>query len=231
MEFNNIYCDESCHLRTQDGPMILGAVKMKWSSRFVHRDAIRQIKQKHGINPCAEMKWTRISNAKADAYCDLVRYFFQADGLTYRALIAKKEGLRPEEFGMTYDDWYYKMYYYLLTPMISSETPTQIYLDIKDTHGARKVARLQEVLCNKELDFDHSLIRRVQEIRSHELEIMSVVDVLNGALSYFHRGLATSRAKRRVIDTIIKLSQKSLDRTTLFSAKKFNLFIWKKRNV
>ena len=228
---HNIYCDESCHLQAQGGPMVLGALRIDASKRYAYRDAVRAIKAKYGIPLGSEMKWTRISPSKADAYLELVKWFFETNGLSFRALVAPNKGLSLEKFAITYDDWYYRMYFRLLSPMLPSEGRTNIYVDVKDTRGTAKVRRLREVLCNSELDFDHRLIKKVQEIRSHEFELMSVVDVLTGALSHMHRGFVKSAAKTRIIEEIKRLSGFSLERTTLLSELKFNLFCWRPQDV
>lgn len=227
----NVYCDESCHLIAQGGPLVLGAIKIDASKRYAYRDAIRAIKAKHGMPTDCEMKWTRISSSKLEAYLDLVKFFFENEGITFRALVAPNRDLTLDKYGLTYDDWYYRMYFYMLSPFLSNEGKTRIYLDIKDTRGIKKVSKLHDVLCCKEMDFDHEIIEKVQEIRSHEVELMSLVDVLIGAISYVHRGLGTSNAKLKVVEAIRSYSKLSLERTTLYSASKFNLFVWRPGNV
>jgi hypothetical protein len=82
------------------------------------------------------------------------------------------------------------------------------------------------VLCNSRFDFDRQIIKRVQTVRSHEIEQLQVCDLLSGALSYVHRGLAGSEAKQRMIDRIKHRSGLQLTRSTLLRARKFNLFCW-----
>ena len=73
----NIYCDESNHLENDHrAVMVLGAV---WCPLEKSREIavhIREIKQKHGIKPDFEVKWTKVSPAKKQFYLDLVDYFF-----------------------------------------------------------------------------------------------------------------------------------------------------------
>ena len=56
---------------------------------------------------------------------------------------------------------------------------------------------------------------------------MQLADLLIGALSYKARGLTTSVAKAALIERMKERSRLSLERSTLVSAKKVNLFIWK----
>lgn len=223
----NIYCDESCHLRSQSGAMVLGAVMSPASRVREHRDAIRRIKEKHGLKSFCEMKWTGVSPSKFAAYRDLIDYFFDSGDLKFRGLVVKeKDFLNHAAFNQTYDDWYYKMYFVLLNPLVSDQYANRIYLDIKDTRGFRKVQKLHDILCSKEYDFDHSSIARVQEIRSHEVALMSLLDILIGAIAYRQRGLATSEAKLGLIRHIQERSALLLDRSTYLSAQKVNLFFW-----
>lgn len=101
-----------------------------------------------------------------------------------------------------------------------------IYLDIKDTQGESKVQKLHEYLCNSHYDFDRKIIRRVQQVRSHELELVALADLFIGALSYVHRGLHDSKAKMEVIERIRQRSGYQLTRSTLYRENKFNLFVW-----
>jgi hypothetical protein len=70
-------------------------------------------------------------------------------------------------------------------------------------------------------------VARVQRVHSHEVEQLQLADLLIGALSYAHRGLTGSAAKRALIERIRQRSGYRLDRTTLQRENKFNLLIWK----
>ena len=102
----------------------------------------------------------------------------------------------------------------------------RIYLDYKDTQGATKVKKLQEVLCNNMYDFSRRIIERVQLVRSHEVEILQLADLLIGTVSYVNRGLSTSTAKRRLVDRMRARSGYKLTQTTLLRENKVNLFRW-----
>ncbi|WP_397305790.1 DUF3800 domain-containing protein [Paracoccus yeei] len=73
---------------------------------------------------------------------------------------------------------------------------------------------------------------RVQQIRSHESELLQLTDILIGALTYANRGLATSAAKVAVITRLQeRLGRGVLTRTSTFSATKFNLLVWQSRGA
>lgn len=52
---------------------------------------IRRIKERNGVSPTMELKWTKISPAKIDLYKDIVNYFFDDDDLHFRAVIVPEQ--------------------------------------------------------------------------------------------------------------------------------------------
>ena len=224
----NIYCDESCHLEhDRQQVMVLGAV---WCPLEKSREIavrIREIKARHGLKVDFEIKWTKVSPAQVRFYLDIVDYFFDDDDLHFRALIVPdKSLLRHKEYNQTHDEFYYKMYFDLLKILLSPQARYRIYLDIKDTRGGRKVEKLHDVLSNNLYDFRREIIERVQIVRSHEVEILQLADLLIGAVSYVNRALQSSTAKLALIERMRERSGYDLTRTTLFREEKVNLFVW-----
>ena len=223
----NVYCDESCHLQNDGKPvMVLGALWLPAENVREVADRILEIKQEHGLNRHAEVKWTKASPNKAQLYIDLVDFFFDRSDLRFRALIAPKDQLHHEDFGQTHDQWYYKMYFDMLKVLLSPRDNYQIYLDIKDTRGGKKVRKLHDVLCSNAYDFSHQIIQRVQVIRSHEAPVMQLADVLIGIISFANRDDGTSQFKRRLVDKVKKKTGYTLQKTTLYREEKVNLFRW-----
>ncbi len=223
----NVYCDESNHLENAGfNFMVLGAVHCLTDKRSSISQRIRDLKLKHNLSKDFEIKWTKISPAKTSFYTDLVDYFYDDDDLGFRAVIADKDTLDHASRGQTHDDWYYRMYYQLLTVLMNPQNKYFIYLDIKDTKGADKVQKLHQVLKNKMYDFDQQIIKRVQQVRSDEVEILQLTDLLTGAIQGVQRGVMTNTAKNKVIERIKERSGYNLDRTTLPSEPKTNLFYW-----
>lgn len=224
----DIYCDESCHLEhDRQKAMVLGGIWCPHEMRKSIARDIRALKTRYNLNPRYEVKWNKISNGKLNFYIALVEYFFRSANLHFRGMvIPDKSILRHEDYGQTHDQFYYKSYFSLIKTLLQPGDHYNIYLDIKDTQGHAKVKRLHDYLCNSKYDFDRDMIRRVQQVRSHELELVALADVLIGALSYVHRGLQTSPAKLSVIEKIKQLSGYSLLQSTLYREDKFNIFIW-----
>ncbi len=226
----NIYCDESCHLENDaanNTAMVIGGILCPDDKKKEVFKQIREIKKEHGISISNEIKWNKVSPAKLNYYIDLVDYFFDNINLHFRAIvIPDKHILRHSDFNQTFDDFYYKSYFNMLKTMLEPDKEYAIYIDIKDTRSQHKVEKLHNVLCNNTYDFKREIIKRLQQIRSNEVELMGLTDLLIGAMSYLHRGLKQSKAKIAIIENIKKRSGYRLAYSTLFRENKFNLFIW-----
>jgi len=230
----NIYCDESCHLENDhQAAMVLGAVWCPADNSRAIAENVRAIKARHGLSHEFELKWTKISPAQVQMYLDVLNYFFDDGNLHFRALIVPdKTMLRHDAFpGQDHDLWYYKMYFDLLKVLLDPRHQYRIYVDIKDTWGAAKVARLHDVLSNNMYDFERRIVERIQLVRSHEIEQVQLADLLIGAVSYANRNLLSSTAKVAFVNRMRERSQYSLTRTTLLREDKVNLFRWQAQEV
>jgi hypothetical protein len=82
-------------------------------------------------------------------------------------------------------------------------------------------------------DFSKTIVRKIQPIRSDEVQIMQIVDMLIGALGYANRVFpewhAQSQAKLDIISHIKKRSGYALNMSTLLREDKFNIFVWDAR--
>lgn len=224
----NVYCDESCHLEN-DGQtiMVLGAV---WclieKSREIFVD-LRNIKKKHNLLYNYELKWSKVSPSKQDYYMEVLDYFLDNDDLHFRALVVpEKAKLRHDIYKQTHDIFYYKMFFNLLKVIFEPKSCYRIYFDIKDTNSAERLTKLQEVLRTNIYDFNAEVIKDIQTVRSHEVELIQLTDFLTGIISYVNRGLSTSVAKINLADRLKNRSGYSLTKTTLLREDKVNLFFW-----
>lgn len=224
----NIYCDESCHLEN-DGHkgMVLGAICCPKDKAREIAVRLRELKQEFGMSRHLEVKWTGVAPAKVAFYRHWLDYFFDDDDLTFRALVVpRKADLDHGRYMQSHDDWYWKMYFDMLKAILREDRSYRIFLDIKDTLGAKRVAKLHEVLSNNLYDFDRRIVSSVQLVHSHEIEQMQLADLLIGALSYKARGLDTSSAKLALVHRFVERSGLSLERSTLVNARKVNLLFW-----
>ena len=128
---------------------------------------------------------------------------------------------------MSHDSLYYKLYFDLLKTIIEPKSSYYIYLDIKDTNSQDKVENLLAHLNQSHYDFDRNMVKRIQQVRSHEIELVGLADFLVGAISYVHRGLQSSTAKLAIIEKIRERSGYNLLQNTLYKEDKMNIFIKK----
>ncbi len=213
----NFYCDESCHLEKDKTPfMLIAYVSSAYNQVRMHNDNIRKIKEKYNLH--TEAKWSSLSKSSYPFYVELIEYFFATD-LQYRAIVIDKSRLKHEDFNQSHDDFYYKMYFQLLSKKIYPDCNYNIYLDIKDTRSAKKVNGLRAFLNN-----NFVAVRNLQNIRSHESELMQLTDIITGAIGYHLRGLDKVIAKRKIIEKIQAHSQFPLTKSTTRESHKFNLF-------
>lgn len=227
----NVYCDESCHLKNDaSSVMILGAVLCPREEKKKIFDDIRAIKTKHGLDSRFEIKWTKVSASKIDFYLELLAYFWDNSNLYYRGLVATgKDHLDHDKYNDGDNDlWYYKMYFLMLDPVINPLNEYQILVDIKDTRGGSRVKKLRDVLCNNKYDFRQEVVKQIVQINSKESEILQLTDLINGALSFYHRRLDNeSDANEGKVLMVRELQKRcNLDKNTARDEQKFNLFIW-----
>ena len=235
----NIYCDESCHLQNDKEPvMVIGAVYCPIEKKEEIFERLYSFKVKHNLIPknkkndnenrtYYELKWNKVSKSKLEYYKDVINYFFDDDDLQFRVLVvSNKTDIDYEKFNHTHDTFYYKMYFGMLKAILNPENSHHIYIDIKDTKSKEKVHKLEQVLRNDKYDYSKEIIKKVQQVRSHEVEILQLADLLVGATAYVNRGLANSKAKNELINLIKHRSKYSLTKSTLLKERKFNVFIW-----
>ncbi|MCF0118029.1 MAG: DUF3800 domain-containing protein, partial [Bacilli bacterium] len=228
----NVYCDESCHLEHDNSNiMVLGGVWCPKEKVHDINNEIKNIKAKYGISPTSELKWTKISPSKEAVYKELVNLFFNNKVLHFRGLLVpNKSKLKHKSFNQDHSQWYYKMYFEMLKQIINPSRKYNIYIDIKDRYSAKKANELHDVISNSQYDFQKRIIRKLQPIRSNEVQIMQITDVLIGAFGYnnrkFPKNENRSQAKQAIVDLIKQRSGYTLTQSTLYREDKFNLFVW-----
>lgn len=238
-EIVNIYCDESCHLENDNEKvMALGAVYCPASKKSEIFQMLHELKKKHNLIPKIkkkpsdnrayyELKWNKISLAKITYFKEVIDYFFTDDDLNFRVLVVPdKSKLDYGKFNHTHDTFYYKMYFSMLKVILNPDNAHHIYIDIKDTKSREKVHKQEQVLRNDKYDYAKEIIKKVQQVRSHEVELIQLADLLTGAVSYVNRGLNNSMAKNIIIDHIRHRSKYALTKSTLIREQKFNIFLW-----
>jgi hypothetical protein len=231
MEYN-IYCDESCHLENDHQKiMAFGAVWCPTTERQRIVAGIHALKEKHHAN--GELKWTKVSPSRNDFFLELVRFFFSEPHLHFRGLVVlDKSRLDHSQFNEgSHDTFYYKMYFSLLNKILSPDSQYNLYFDIKDTRSRIKLRKLKEVLCFDKYDFTSQMVNHIQNIHSHESDILQLTDFLLGSLSHFHRRVPGNTTKNTIVDEIKRLARNPALISTPLCENKFNLFLFMPRKT
>ena len=227
----NFYCDESCHLEHDHAKyMVLGTVYcLKDDLNFINQK-IKEIKIKNKVTAFSEVKWSKLSKCNIQLYKDLLEFFFDKNNnLSFRAIIINKNELNHKKFKQTHEDFYYKMYYYLLQYKIQPLMHNKIYIDEKDTRNAQRIKKLTTVLKNKFYDYDNNKILPIQVIKSHEIQIMQITDILTGAISYcLNNKDKINQGKTEIINYIEQNINFMVNKMKNFHGMKFDLFYFKK---
>lgn len=230
MEYN-VYCDESCHLVSNDSKyMLIGAVYCPKNKVKKVNEYIEHLKEKYNISNKIELKWNKIDKKTEKLYLDIINYFFNNDDLKFRVIVIDKTKLDHEKYNQTENEFYHKAYYEMLKYIIIPGNSYNIYPDIKDTNSYYYHQVMLDYLRIKMQDTNKKTIRKVQPIRSYEAPILQINDILIGALSYHYRDLSKNSVKLNIISEIKKLYQNDLNETSYCSNTKFNIFMWRSRD-
>jgi hypothetical protein len=224
----NIYCDESCHLENDlSNIMVLGSISCPKSKIKEVNNKIREIKTMHNISRYNETKWVKVSKGKLDYYKELVEYFADCKFLKFRSLVVTdKSKLRHSDFNQNHNSFYYKMYYLLLKGKMLDNEHYNIYLDMKDTQMYERSQLLLTYLRSISDDKLSIIISKIQPVQSNEIELMQLVDLFTGMITYRNRGLNSSHAKIELIDFTEQKLNKKLNIQTRLYEPKFNIFKW-----
>ncbi|MEJ0054993.1 MAG: DUF3800 domain-containing protein [Bacteroidota bacterium] len=169
----------------------------------------------------------KVSESKVNFYLDLINYFFDDHDLHFRALVVTdKSALNHKAFNQDHDTFFYKMYFGLLKVILFPHSSYNIYIDIKDTRSQEKVEKLQDVLRNNHYDYHKQIIKKIQQVQSHEVELLQLTDLLTGAIGYLHRKMDTNKGKLKVIEKIRTRSGYTLLQSTLIKEDKMNILVW-----
>ncbi len=240
----NLYCDESCHLPmaldglAQDGARQVMAIGAIWCPQERVRELteqLRAVKMRHGLGKLFELKWIKVSAHKSALYLDLLDVFFACEDLHFRgAVVPDKQAFfayhKEDSLGGEHDEAYYRLYFDMLKVVFEPRARYNIYLDAKDTRGRWKLGGLRETLLQNDFyEVPEQLLGNVQEIRSHESDLLQLADLILGALTFVNRGfdqVASNAGKRAFVEHLRHKSGYSLQKSTLHGETKLNLWVW-----
>ena len=211
--------------------MVVGSMWCSSDQVTEIKDRISLIKRKHAIPSHREIKWTKVSKAKQEYYEDLVKLFFEIEGLNFRATVIPTGQLQHDLFNQSVEDFYYKMQYTMLTNIVRKRVGNfKIYLDYKDTWSHVRSQKLVEYL-RKKVDFiDRSF--SAQPIRSYESSIIQLADLFIGAVAAKNGGyVAGHTAKAALIKIIEEEASQQLNIQSPYGVDKFNILLWRPKQA
>jgi len=176
-----VYCDESRHASgAGSGFMAIGSL---WAPR--HRKpeitkALRRVFRSNDLH--AEVKWSKVSAARLEAYQRVVDFFFAEEALRFRVIVVDQAKFDPDRFhGGDRELGFYKFYYELLVQWLEAGNEYLILLDFKQNQSADRYRDLRAVLTRKLKG--EAKILDLTVIDSRETPLAQLCDVLTGAVA------------------------------------------------
>ncbi|MDV4318506.1 DUF3800 domain-containing protein [Acinetobacter baumannii] len=229
MKNYRIYCDESCHLEHDNHQvMVIGCIKLADDHNHELRQKFKEIQLKH--KSPTELKWNTVSSSRFAMYKELIDAFFETGLISFRCVVVKnKNDLNHDEFNNgSHDNFYYKLVYQLLNNkwVMGQEYQYHVFLDIKDTRGRERLAKINQVFGNQY--YNNSPFMSFQHLHSQDAFWIQWADFLIGAIGYKSRGEhlkeRASPVKKEIINYLEQRSGYLLDEGTPPFESKFNIF-------
>lgn len=226
MKFD-VYCDESrpealtSKAENSARFLIIGSLWLPSEERQARKAELHALKTQGKIG--GELKWSKISKSREDAYTQLVDWFFAAGGrLRFRAIVVDREKLDLVRFHEGDGELgFYKFYYQMLHHWILDQNEYAIFCDLKRNREQDRLHVLQRVLDYSNLT---SNILSVQGVESEESVLIQTVDVLTGGVAArFNGSLREGSAKSAVVARI----ERNIGHRIMHTPKgeeKFNVF-------
>jgi len=205
--------------------MCVGGVVVPSEHLSEYKESIKRIKRRHGI--LHEIKWNTVSSTHLEMYEELMRFFFESEMAFRCILIKNKSNISAHDLGRKeYNDFYFSIVGQLIRFAIQHnggrDNSFRVFLDLKDSHGAAKLASVKERICRNLADMNS--MSHIQNIRSHESVFIQLADIFVGAITYVARGLGQSHAKISIARVIENLSGYKLGEGTEPGDDKFSIY-------
>jgi hypothetical protein len=196
-----VYCDESRH----DGGsgsryMAIGSLWLPRDRKQAVTEALRRVFRETKLG--AELKWSKVSNARLDAYKRIVDFFFEEGALRFRAVVVDHAQFDPARLhGGDRELGFYRFYYELLANWLGPGHEYLILLDFKQNKGADRYTTLRTALERRTKGT--SWITDLTVIDSRETPLAQLCDILTGSVAAAWCGYpGTGGAKKQIGDYI-----------------------------
>jgi len=185
-----VYCDESRHDGHADHRyMAIGGLWVPRETKAAISRRFRDLKRTLKLN--AEIKWSKTSGERLDAYKRLADFFFQED-LHFRVIIVDQQ-----QFDGDRELGFYKFYFEMLIKWLTKDNQYLILLDFKQNKGADRYTTLRRVLERKLNGV--AWISDLTVIDSRQAPLAQLCDLLVGAVAAAHCGEITERSPKAAL--------------------------------
>ena len=176
-----VYCDESRHDGCDRNPfMAIGSLWVPQDQKPRISREFRDLCRAEGLR--GEVKWSKVSQQRLEAYRRLVDYFIGTQNLSFRVIVVEQAKVDHETFNQGDRELgFYKFYYEMLVKWIETGNQYLILLDFKQNKGADRYAMLRRVL--ERTAKGKAWIKDLTVIDSSESPLAQLCDLLTGAVA------------------------------------------------
>lgn len=223
----NVYCDESCVTSSlADDFMAIGGIMCPLDQK---RDIVRTVDRLRAYyNVQGEFGWKTVCPSRLSFFQALVDLFFSNPELRFRAVVVSR---RETNFDDT-EEMFQKVYYQVFNNWLDRRDSYRLFIDRRIDERDR-VDTLRRCLIDT-FQFGNS-VKFVEEVESHENDLIQLADLFIGALAASRNGHlqleGSSAAKLQICRDICR----NLNTSTLASyetwpsEQKFNVFHFRGR--
>ncbi len=219
----NIYCDESRHTSDPaDAYLVIGGVACPRGQKreIVHK--IHLLKKKY--NAQGEFGWKRLSPNRRDFYWAMLDLFINEEELSFRCLVADRNGLDHDRYNQGDKELgFYKLYYQMLVHWLKPEFKYHIYLDWQQNKVQQRFSTLRDILRRKLTG--RAGIDCLEPVGSRHIPMIEMCDLLMGAVGYEWNQRKASAIKVDFCKKLaLSLGKENLTSSTFSIKTKFDIF-------
>ncbi|MCG7923253.1 MAG: DUF3800 domain-containing protein [Candidatus Thiodiazotropha lotti] len=233
----NLYIDETC--QNNHHYMVIGGISLPTDLNSHITNCFDKLKSDNNIG--GEVKWTKVSKSKLDAYMSLVDGYFRLCNqhqICFHSIIIDQTQVKHAKFNQgDVETGFSKFIYQLLVSNIgrkyASKHGFNVYLDYRtiDDQEAR-LSELKNVMNNgisHRFSQHHKPYKRVEFRRSKKETLLQVSDLLIGAIGFHknerHLITKSSAHKKHLANHIARsVGVKTLGNNSPYNETKFNIW-------
>jgi hypothetical protein len=222
-----VYCDEALpDLFTSEHPraryLMIGSLWLPAELREDAKGKIDRLRERHKV--WGEMKWRKISPARAAFYRELIDLFMSYGmDMRFRCIAVDRTQVNMALHDNDGELGFYKFYYQLLHHWILDFNEYRVFCDLKTNRDRSRLKVLKRCLgyANRT-----ATIADVQSLPSPQVVLLQMCDVLLGAASSRLNGTLTEgTAKKAIVEQLeARLDLRGPLAPTGAAEKKFNIF-------